>query len=195
MNNSEFYSYAKKFGDYQKHSMFGGIGLFLEDAMFVLITNDSLYLRGGKLLDSELSYLGCERYRHVKKQTVVTVNYYNISKLFNQNHTQLDSLINQSIHISIKDRLSRKSADSRRLRDLPNMRLTLERMVKKSGIVDVHTFMECGAVEVYRKVQCKYGDKTDISLLWKFAGAVEGIHWKLLTDTTKNELKRSCNLA
>lgn len=195
MNNLEFYTYAKKFGDYQKHSMFGGVGLFVQEAMFILIANGIQYLRGGGDLDETLSNLGCERFRHVKKQSIVTVNYYNISTLFNQCSVELDGLIYRSIQISINDRKVKKASDSCRLRDLPNMRLTLERMVKNSGIVDVHTFMEFGAAEVYRKVRHKYGDKADINLLWKFAGAVEGVHWTLLTDTTKNELRRSCNLA
>lgn len=40
--------------------MFGGIGLFCDDAMFALVSNDCCYLRGGNELDEELMQLNCE---------------------------------------------------------------------------------------------------------------------------------------
>ncbi|MFC1235628.1 TfoX/Sxy family DNA transformation protein [Vibrio sp. F74] len=195
MNNSDFYVYAEKFGVFQKHSMFGGIGLFIQDAMFVLISGDAFYLRGGGCLDMDLRALGCNRYRHVKKQAVVTVNYYDISTLYSKRYSRLDDLIERSIRLSIANKAYRRSAESKRLRDLPNMRLTLERMVKKAGISNVSSFMEFGAVEVYKKVRHQYGENTDINLLWKFAGAVEGTHWSLLSNKMKKELKRTCDLS
>lgn len=195
MNNSDFYGYAEKFGVFQKHSMFGGIGLFIQDAMFVLMSDGGLYLRGGGRLDADLRALGCSRYRHVKKQAVVTVNYYDISTLYNERYSGLDVLIKRSIRMSIANKAYRRSAESKRLRDLPNMRLTLERMVKKAGISNVSSFMEFGAAEVYRRVRHQYGGNTDINLLWKFAGAVEGIHWRLLSNKTKKQLIRTCDLS
>jgi len=191
MNNLSIYDYASRFGHYQKRSMFGGMGLFTQDAMFLLVSNGHIYLRGGKELDGKLIDLGCSRYRHVKKQAIVTVNYYDISKLYNLGHPQLDFLICCSISTSIEHRKYQKSAECKRIRDLPNMRFTLERMVKKSGIMDVRSFMELGAAEIYRKVQSKYGKDVDINLLWKFSGAIEGIHWTLLCESTKKALERS----
>ncbi|MFA0071460.1 TfoX/Sxy family protein, partial [Vibrio breoganii] len=76
----------------------------------------------------------------------------------------------------------------RRLRDLPNMQLTLERMVKKAGVDDVSMFMQLGAPEVFNKVREAYGNDVDLKLLWKFAGAIDGIHWKLLQEPRKQQL-------
>ena len=59
-----------------------------------------------------------------------------------------------------------KAADkNKRIRDLPNMRLTLERMVKKAGVNDVTSFMELGASEVFCKVRQVHGQDLDIKLL------------------------------
>lgn len=192
MNNLSIYEYVSRFGVCQKRSMFGGEGLFIQDAMFILINNDRLYLRGGKELDNDLMILGCPRFLHIKKQSTVMVNYYDISDLYHQASPELDSLVYRSIYNSVEYRKYRKSARCKRIRDLPNMRLTIERMLKKSGVSNVTVFMELGAAEVYRKVQSKYGNDIDISLLWKFAGAIDGIHWKLLAEPTKKALKRSC---
>lgn len=79
------------------------------------------------------------------------------------------------------------------MRDLPNMQLTLERMVKKAGVADVETFIELGASEVFSKVRKIYGSDVDVKLLWKFAGAIEGIHWKLLQEPRKRQLLNRCS--
>ncbi len=185
MIETSFYEYAKKFGTYQCRSMFGGIGLFADEAMYALIMDETIYLRGGSELDEGLSGLGCSKFKHVKKQSVVTVNYYDISTLYNTSHPELDNIIEASIKASIQSKKRRKSPEKVRLRDLPNMRFTLERMLVKSGVSNVRELMELGAEEVFDRVQKKYGRDVDNRLLWKLVGAIEGVHWKLICDTTK----------
>ncbi|WKY56996.1 TfoX/Sxy family DNA transformation protein [Vibrio sp. SNU_ST1] len=193
MTETAFINYVNQFGEHQKRSMFGGIGLFQNDAMFALLSEDCVFIRGGKLLDKKLTGLDCEKYRHVKKQTTATVNYYDITDLFTSEHPELDSIIRTSIDNSVQQRSFKKSSASRRLRDLPNMQLTLERMVKKAGVDDVSMFMQLGASEVFNKVRKAYGNDVDLKLLWKFAGAIDGIHWKLLQEPRKQQLLKSCH--
>lgn len=192
MVEQTFFDYVNKFGESQQRSMFGGIGFFQEDAMYALLTNDCIYIRGGEELDDQLTELGCEKYRHVKKQTVATVNYYDITDLYSSNYQELDAIVGTSIKNAVSQRVVQKSSLNRRLRDLPNMQLTLERMVKKSGVEDVDTFIKLGAPTVFNKVCQTYGNDVDIKLLWKFAGAIEGIHWKLLQEPRKRQLLESC---
>ncbi|WED23002.1 TfoX/Sxy family DNA transformation protein [Vibrio sp. JC009] len=194
MVEQSFYDYAIKFGRYQKRSMFGGMGLFLNDAMYALVIGDEVYIRGGDELDDKFIAKGCDKYRHVKRQTTATVNYYNVTDLYLNSDTELDSLIQRSIEHSIEYRCFQKSSDNMRLRDLPNMQLTLERMVKKSGIEDVEKFRELGPESAFLRVREEYGKDTDIRLLWKFAGALDGVHWKLLSETRKKELLDACEL-
>ena len=112
--------------------------------------------------------------------------------MFDSGFAGLDELLRKSINCSIKERKYQKSSASRRLRDLPNMQLTLERMVKKAGIDDVDTFLELGPVEVFNKVRVAYGSDVDVKLLWKFAGAIDGIHWKLIQEPRKKQLLAMC---
>ena len=193
MNEHQFLNYVTKFGAYQRRSMFGGIGLFHQEAMYALLTDGRIFIRGSDVLDSELSVLGCEKYKHVKKQTTATVNYYDITSLFEQQYAQLDDIILRSIEYSIEQRHEQKSQANRRLRDLPNMQLTLERMVKKAGVDDVDTFLKLGAPQVLNKVRSIYGSDLDVNLLWKFAGAIDGVHWKLLQEPRKRQLLEESN--
>ncbi|MCG9678605.1 TfoX/Sxy family DNA transformation protein [Vibrio sp. Isolate24] len=192
MTEQQFINYVNKFGNFQKRSMFGGTGLFKQDAMFALISADKVFIRGGEYLDDKLATLGCIKYRHVKKQTTATVNYYDITQLFNNQSEVLDEIVENSIKFSVSQRHYKKSSASRRLRDLPNMQLTLERMVKKAGVGDVDTFLQLGAPEVFSKVKATYGNDVDVKLLWKFAGAIDGVHWKLIQEPRKRQLLASC---
>ncbi|UFN70709.1 TfoX/Sxy family DNA transformation protein [Vibrio alginolyticus] len=192
MTDQAFFKYVRNFSEYQKRSMFGGIGLFTDDAMFALVSNDCCYLRGGNGLDEVFTQLNCEKYKHVKKQTTATVNYYDVTDLFESGYAGLDELVQKSIEYSIKERKYQKSSASRRLRDLPNMQLTLERMVKKAGVDDVETFLEIGPVKVFNKVKVAYGNDVDVKLLWKFAGATDGVHWKLIQEPRKKQLLALC---
>ncbi|NAX29019.1 DNA transformation protein [Vibrio sp. V37_P2S8PM304] len=192
MTEQAFTDYVSQFGVFQKRSMFGGIGLFQSEAMFSLIAGERLFIRGGDHLDDLLGDLACEKYRHVKKQTTATVNYYDITELFESRHEKLEHIVRESIKHSVNQREFQKSTASRRLRDLPNMQLTLERMVKKAGVDDVETFIELGAAEVFSRVRHAYGNDVDLKLLWKFAGAIDGIHWKLLQEPKKRQLLACC---
>ncbi|PJC87766.1 DNA transformation protein [Vibrio sp. HA2012] len=194
MAKQPFCDYAVKFGKYQIRSMFGGLGLFQEQAMYALLADDIVFIRGGGSLDDRLKKLGCEKYRHVKKQTTATVNYYDITHLYESQDGRLDELIRASIEYAIEDRKTQYTTGPLRLRDLPNMQLTLERMLKKAGIEDVAMFMDLGAERVFKKVQEKYGNNVDIRLLWRFAGAVDGVHWRLLQESRKEALRKACNL-
>ncbi|MDW1575493.1 TfoX/Sxy family DNA transformation protein [Vibrio sp. Vb2880] len=193
MTDQAFFKYVRTFSEYQKRSMFGGIGLFTDDAMFALVSNDCCYLRGGNGLDEVFTQLSCEKYKHVKKQTTATVNYYDVTDLFESGYVGLDELVQKSIEYSIKERKYQKSSASRRLRDLPNMQLTLERMVKKAGVDDVETFLELGPVKVFNKVKTAYGNDVDVKLLWKFSGATDGVHWKLIQEPRKKQLLALCD--
>ena len=183
-----FFNFVKKLGKFNKRSMFGGVGLFTEDAMFSLVTEGRLYVRGGGDVDDQFEKLGCERFKHVKKSTIATVNYFDISELFEKRPTLLLAMIKEAMDNSRAEREFKKSKENRRLRDLPNMQLTLERMIKKAGVPDVDSFFDVGAVSVFRKVNNTYGGDVDVKLLWKFAGAESGVHWTLLQEPTKKAL-------
>ncbi|WP_305416406.1 TfoX/Sxy family DNA transformation protein [Photobacterium leiognathi] len=184
----DYLNYLNKFGEQEKRSMFGGTGVFIDGAMFAIRTPASMYIRGGEKLDPQLVKLGCSKFKHIKKSKTATVNYYEIRELFEKDPQTCSELVVKSIEFSCKDKAYKQSGANKRLRDLPNMRLTLERMVKKAGVLDVAAFLELGALNVYRKVCEHNGQELDRKLLWIFAGAVEGCHWQLLTDDFKENL-------
>ena len=186
----EIFNYLREFGEFEKRSMFGGTGVFIDNAMYAIINDEAVFLRGGGDLDQLLTLSGCEKFRHIKRSTTAVVNYYNITHLYNQDLPLCAKLVKESIVISTSEKNYKLSEKSKRIRDLPNMRLTLERMVKKAGVPDVSSFVSLGAVEVFRKVRKNQGKDLDVKLLWMFAGAIDGCHWTLLKDDLKQRLLR-----
>jgi DNA transformation protein len=184
----DYLTYLNNFGCHEKRSMFGGTGVFIHGAMYAILTDTTMFIRGGGKLDEKLLQLGCLKFKHIKKSTTATVNYYDITKLFLRDKNKCYSLVTESIAFSQKEKAFKSSEESRRLRDLPNMRLTLERMVKKAGIPDVNSFLVLGAAEVFCKVRKTHGADIDLKLLWMFAGAINGCHWTLLNEEHKEKL-------
>lgn len=185
---SSFIEYLSQFGETERRSMFGGTGFFVQGAMFALIKDDQFYLRGGADLTEILIVKDCKRFVHIKKNSTATVNYYNVTEIFEKKDLELDELVKKSVFNSISEKEYRDSKSNKRLRDLPNLRLTIERMLKKSGIETVDEFFSHTPEELYRKLQETHGYDIDIKLLWMFAGAQIGQHWTLLSEETKQQL-------
>ncbi|ATF08875.1 Regulator of competence-specific genes [Candidatus Enterovibrio altilux] len=171
--------------------MFGGIGFFVSGAMFALVKKKRLYLRGGADLTEKLIYKECKKFVHVKKCSIAIVNYYDITELYEQKDNSLNAMMKKSIKNSVRDKVYRDSMLNKRLRNLPNMRLTIERMLKKGGVENIETFFSMSPEELFRKVRDSHGDDIDIKLLWMFAGAQIGVHWMLLSEETKHQLLRT----
>jgi DNA transformation protein len=130
------------------------------------------------------------RYTQVKKTVRVAVDYYDVTEIFQKDRALFMQLEALAKHQSRVDKVGAKHRE-KRIRDLPNMRLTLERMVTKSGVSDIESFRALGAVEVYRRVEAIYGQQVNDTLLLKFAGALQGVHWQLLSDESKEALSVS----
>jgi DNA transformation protein len=193
MLTTKFYNYLTKREltkreNFKTKSVFGDIGLFSQNAMFALVRKNAIYIRGGGELDEELRLLHCRQYIFIKKQSTAKVSYYDITKLFLSEDPQLEKLIHRAKNLAICHKQQKVAPSNRRLRDLPNLHLTIERMLKKSEIPDVASFFRLGAIHAYLQVRQVYGSTANIRLLWKFAGAIEGIHWSLIQDDDKNRL-------
>ncbi|WP_394210050.1 TfoX/Sxy family DNA transformation protein [Enterovibrio calviensis] len=188
---SGFVEYLSQFGETEKRSMFGGTGFFVSGAMFALVKEERIYLRGGADLTDALLAKECKKFVHVKKSSTAIVNYYDITDLYNAADTGLDAMVKKSVVNSVAEKEYRDSKLNKRLRDLPNLRLTIERMLKKAGIEDVDTFFSMSPEELFRKVQEAHGYDVDIKLLWMFAGAQSGVHYTLLSEETKQNLLRA----
>ena len=99
-----FFSFVKDLGDCTMRSMFGGVGFFCEEAMFSLLIDEKLYIRGNHEIDDQFLALGCQRFRHVKKSVSVVINYFDVTELFEAEPLLLLPMIKNSILSATSER-------------------------------------------------------------------------------------------
>lgn len=166
-------------------SVFGDLGIFCHNAMFALISNKNLYLRGTPDLDPVFKRLNCDKYVLVKKRSISVVNYYNVTDLFTSRHPDIETYIQSAQYYAVNERKIKQNVENRRMRDLPNIHLSIERMIKKAGIKSVHDMYLLGAAQVFVQMKQVFGVGLDNRVLWKIYGALNGLHWELIEEPTK----------
>ncbi len=95
----------------------------------------------------------------------------------------------------MKKQIGREESQSQekpsRIKDLPNLRLGTERMLKKAGITTVSELKEVGAVNAFKAMQDTQETKLNLELLWALEGALNGTHWSVVTQERRDQLMKS----
>ncbi|NOH31693.1 TfoX/Sxy family DNA transformation protein [Vibrio mediterranei] len=177
-------------GAIKTHPMFSGVGYFLDDAMFGIDFDGVFYVKANGVLIKQYKKEGWRPYVYRKPNEVVT-NYYEIPEEYLSNQEYLGSLLESVISEAKHDlqlRLERKACQTK-LRELPNMRLSTEVLLKQIDIVTVEEFREVGAAQVYVWIRDRL--KLDVSerLLFRLEGALVKQHWMCL-GKAKEQLLR-----
>lgn len=168
-------------------SMFGGFGLFVDDVMFAVLVDNGIALRSNTaLLPSYLS-LGMVPYCYQKKGFPVTTSYYLVPKATCEDIDHVLSLARESLQHAKHDKLA-SVQKKKRLKDLPNMRLATERMLKKAGIVSVEQLQNVGASGAYNAIRISHDVEPKTQLLWALEGAIKGMHWSLVSQERRKQL-------
>ncbi len=175
-------------GKIKSRSMFGGFGVFCDETMFALVVNDQLHLRAGSGNLSEFKKLAMTPYVYKKRGFPVVTKYYAVPENWWEQSELMMSHAKKALSISREDQQEKKTAAPTRIKDLPNLRLATERMLKKAGIDSVEELQRAGAVRAYKALQESHSDNLSLELLWALEGAIEGKHWSVITPQRRNEL-------
>ncbi len=174
-------------------SMFGGFGLFVDDTMFAILLDDGVALRSNDNLLPQYQALGMQPYRYQKKGFPVTTSYYLIDEQTRENFDQVLILAKQALHHATIDKKSAEKNKVSRLKDLPNMRLATERMLKKAGIQTVDDLKQQGASSAFSAIKQSQALEPKLELLWALEGAIKGSHWSLVSSERRQQLLSQVN--
>ncbi|MDD1793044.1 TfoX/Sxy family DNA transformation protein [Enterovibrio makurazakiensis] len=175
-------------GKIKSRSMFGGFGVFCDETMFALVVNDQLHLRAGQANEADFIKLSMTPYVYKKRGFPVTTKYYAIPETLWDQSEVLMNYANIAYAIAKDDQQEKKTAAPTRIKDLPNLRLATERMLKKAGIDSVEQLQTEGAVRAYQALQKSHSDTLSLELLWALEGAIEGKHWSVVSPQRRDEL-------
>ncbi|OIQ26718.1 TfoX/Sxy family DNA transformation protein [uncultured Vibrio sp.] len=178
----------EQLGRVKSRSMFGGFGIFVEDTMFALVVNDKLHIRADSDSVKKFQQQGYQPYVYKKRGHPVVTKYYALPENWLDNQSTTLSEAKNSLDIAKKEKESQAAAKPDRLKDLPNLRLATERMLKKAGIDSVSTLEQRGAVEAYKAIQQSHASDIGLELLWALEGAIKGTHWSVIPQARRDEL-------
>ncbi|WP_087022691.1 TfoX/Sxy family DNA transformation protein [Thaumasiovibrio subtropicus] len=180
-----------RFGTIKSRSMFGGFGLFLGETMFALVVNDKLHLRANASNERQFKESQFQPYVYKKRGFPVVTKYYAIPDTWWDDEDQIISQASLALTAAQEDKKDQEAKKAKlpdRIKDLPNLRLANERMLKKAGITTVEELVEKGALQAFRQLQDTQGESLNVELLWALEGAITGKHWSVVTEDRRQEL-------
>ncbi|MGL5468329.1 MAG: TfoX/Sxy family DNA transformation protein [Shewanella sp.] len=178
----------EQLGRVKSRSMFGGFGIFVDDTMFALVVNDTLHIRADEASIEKFKQQGYAPYVYKKRGFPVVTKYYALpdncwsdpASILTEAHTALD--------VAKAERETQAQTKPDRLKNLPNLRLATERMLKKAGIETVASLQSNGSVAAYKAIQRTHTAEVSLELLWALEGAIEGKHWSVIPQQRRDEL-------
>ncbi|MEZ9078877.1 TfoX/Sxy family DNA transformation protein [Vibrio harveyi] len=175
-------------GNIKSRSMFGGFGLFADETMFALVVNNQLHIRADQQTSSDFETQGLKPYVYKKRGFPVVTKYYAISDDLWDTTDRLIEVAKQSLGTAKQEKKQQASTKPNRLKDLPNLRLATERMLKKAGIDSVEQLEAEGALNAYKAIQDTHASTVSLELLWALEGAIKGTHWSVVPQSRREEL-------
>ncbi|WP_114787128.1 TfoX/Sxy family DNA transformation protein [Vibrio tetraodonis] len=180
-------------GQIKSRSMFGGFGIFADDIMFALVVNDKLHIRADDKLANQFKTEGLTPYVYKKRGFPVVTKYFALTDDIASCEERAVSLAYRSLEVAKKEKTTQAKARPTRLKDLPNLRLATERMLKKAGINSVENLEQVGSVKAFKAIQATHSAEVSIELLWALEGAIKGKHWSVIPTTRRAELESLLN--
>ncbi|KYN83925.1 DNA transformation protein [Vibrio cidicii] len=178
----------EQLGAIKSRSMFGGFGLFADETMFALVVKDQLHIRADQNTTSLFEKQGLRPYVYKKRGFPVVTKYYAVTDSLWDNKTALMSVARQALDSARKEKELQAVAKPDRLKDLPNLRLATERMLKKAGIETVEQLEIQGSVGAYEAIKNTHSGSVSLELLWALEGAINGTHWSVIPQKRRDEL-------
>lgn len=178
----------EQLGYIKSRSMFGGFGIFADDTMFALVVNDKLHVRADETLAQQFKSQGLEPYVYKKRGFPVVTKYFALGEDWASDSKKTLEIASTALKAANAEKKTQSQAKPDRLKDLPNLRLATERMLKKAGIESVENLEEVGAVNAFKAIQSTHSTDVAIELLWALEGAINGTHWSVIPQSRRQEL-------
>lgn len=178
----------KPLGRIKSRSMFGGFGIFADETMFALVVQDKLHIRADRTLAKQFKQQGLEPYVYHKRGFPVVTKYFALSDAWYNDSDKTLQVAREALTQAQSEKSTQAETKPTRIKDLPNLRLATERMLKKAGIDNVAQLEEAGSLEAYKAIRDTHVSEVSLELLWSLEGAIKGTHWSVVPQSRRDEL-------
>lgn len=174
--------------DISLRSFFGGFSLNSESVMFAWVDQDDVYLRAHDKYRSMFVELGMQPLDLVFDGSHKLLDYYKASDALRQDRKKLHDIVKMVIEYAKQDLDEKVAKYQSRLKSLPNMTVSLEKLMVSSDITDIGTFKEVGYLETFYRIKSK-NPKLSINVLFGLYGAQHDRHVGTLSSESKEEIE------
>lgn len=191
MNSTELIRTIKLFDFIDKivvRSMFGGKRLFTNGVPFCQFYNGKFYFRTNADNNFYFNARGFEQLVTFKNDIEVRQNYFVVPEEEIIDRVRLQKRLETALKESLQDK--EDALNNLRIRDLPNLRLQVERSLAKVGISTVSELRKQGEIVAFIKLR-QANENVPIELLYSLSAALKGIHKSVLSSHEKNLLRLS----
>jgi len=175
-------------GTIKSRSMFGGFGVFADDTMFALVVNDTLHIRADSKSAVTFKQQGLTPYVYKKRGFPVVTKYFALPFEMWEKPDAIFTTAKNALIVANQEKQQQAETKPTRLKDLPNLRLGTERMLKKAGIASADELRVQGAARAYQAIMHTHSGNVGIELLWALEGAINGTHWSVIPQQRRDEL-------
>lgn len=183
----EVIEHFNELGELTSRSMFGGYGICKDNVMFGLVSEDKFYLRANKQLESIFISNGMSQFIYSKRGIPVLMRYYHVHEFLWKNEENLKRFVSYALSSAITDMMEKKGQEITRLKDLPNLNIAIERLLRQIGICNRDDLINLGAFNTYIKLR-EFKRDVKIDMLFYLSGAIEGCHVAALSDSIRHNL-------
>ena len=174
--------------DISLRSFFGGFSLNSESVMFAWVDQNDVYLRAHDKYRSMFVELGMQPLDLVFDGSHKLLDYYKASDALRQDRKKLHDIVKMVIEYAKQDLDEKVAKYQSRLKSLPNMTVSLEKLMVSSDITDIETFKEVGYLETFYRIKSK-NPKLSINVLFGLYGAQHDRHVGTLSSESKEEIE------
>jgi DNA transformation protein and related proteins len=173
-------------GQITARSQFGGYGLLANGIMFAVVSEGELYLRANDKVENQFRARGMTNLVYAKRGLPVLLRYYWVDALLWDDVHTLHNFV-QWAYQGAKAEVLSKKRPTVRLKDLPNLSASLERLLWKVGIKNAAELRLEGAKRCYLKLRA-LRRSLGVNILLALAGAISGYHYAALPLMMRSEL-------
>ncbi|HBV38748.1 MAG TPA: competence protein TfoX, partial [Erwinia sp.] len=164
-------------GDIECRSQFGGYSLSIEDVVFALVAEGELYLRACEQVKPYIVERKMQPLHFTKRGLPVALDYYRVDDPLWKEPGQLVALSRLCLQGARQQRTTKQQ--NPRLKDLPNLTVRIETLLRQIGVSTLAMLKEQGARRCWLKLYAS-NNNLGINVLFALEGAIMGRHHEAL---------------
>lgn len=169
-------------------TFFGGFSINSKGVMFGWIGEQEFYLRGHSHYRSIFIDMGMTTLTLPSGILTKSLDYYKVSdELFEDTQT-FHSMVKMVIKYAQLEQSEKIKLKNQRIKTLPNITLSLEKLLFSVGITNIEIFYKVGYLEAYHRIKNK-NSRISGNVLFILFGSLNQRHVASLSKATKKQIE------